>query len=369
MKILYILDYIPLGTRTFDDFLEKLLDAMGTRGWELRLVLAGDPAPGFAIKLNDHRVAWCVLPFPLHWRFRRRLAEQWPGYRPDLVYTSFLSVFNGPLVLARISGWMRYWVVSDESSGAADTSSWVKRVLRRLRGRLVGCVVDKVRTVSHYIARRDVEQMYLPAGKVATVWNGLRFERYPYRERSTDHPELRILFMGQITGDKGVFVLLDALGALHASGTPFVCRYAGEGAASKALVDQVRQLGLNRVVETLGFCSDPLVQYHWADVVVIPSVWAEAFGLVAIEAMATGAFVVVSDAGGLPEVVGDAGFVVPAGDAGALAEVLVQIVQDTGCIGRMGRITQQRARQMFQLDKTVEGIVHIFAKLSCGSEG
>ena len=63
------------------------------------------------------------------------------------------------------------------------------------------------------------------------------------------------------------------------------------------------------------------------DVAVFPSVWDESFGLVAAEAMEAGCPVIVSDAGGLPEVVGpDHPWVVPRGDAAALADVLADAI-------------------------------------------
>ena len=365
MKILYILDYIPLGSRTFDDFLARLVDAVHARGWDLRFVFAGEPGPGFVKTLHDNQVAWCVMRFPLRWRFWSGLAGKWPGYRPDLVYTSFLSVFSVPLIAARVLGWMQFWIVSDESSGAATTGSWVKSVVRKWRGRWVGHIVDKVRTVSHYIAKRDIEQMYLPANKVQVIWNGILLARYPFREQKIDHPELRILFIGQIIAEKGVFVLLEALEILQKQGVYCTCRYAGEGVARGELEVQVERCGLAKSVEVLGFCSDPLGQYHWADVVVVPSLWAEAFGLVAIEAMATGAVVVVSDAGGLPEVVGDAGVIVPSGDGNALAAAISEIARDIDGARDRARRARERVIHVFQVDQTVDAIIKVFVHVSC----
>ncbi len=364
MKILYILDYIPLGTRAFDDYLETFMAAVRARGWELRFVFAGEPSASASETLRDQQVPWTVLSFPVSWSFRRDIKRSWPDYRPDLVYTSFLSVFTMPLVIARWQGWMRSWVVSDESSGAPAKGRFCKRVLRSIRGRAVGRVVDGVRAVSHYIAQRDIELMALPKSKVHAVWNGINEARYPFRPYKPDHEELRILYIGQLISEKGVHVLIDALCGLRNSGGCFVCRIAGDGKSREALEAQVQKSDLASHVAFNGFCSDPVSQYHWADVVVIPSIWAEAFGLVAIEAMATGAIVVVSDAGGLPEVVGDAGIVVPAGNCSELDAALTALVKSPERWSDMKVAARRRVEECFSVDHSVASILDLFASVT-----
>ena len=56
--------------------------------------------------------------------------------------------------------------------------------------------------------------------------------------------------------------------------------------------------------------------------------WREQFGRMLIEAMACGVPVIASDSGEMPTVVGDAGWVVPEGDAAALASKLAVLRED-----------------------------------------
>jgi len=363
MKILYILDYVPLGTRAFDHYLLRLIDVLNQKNHNIRFAFAGEPDAVFQSEINARDVEWCILSFPLPWHFWYTVSVKWPDYKPDLVYTSFLSVFTWPLLYARVRQKFLHWVVSDESSGTVGTRGVIKGALRLLRGWFFGLWVDAVRTVSHFVSRRDIENMYLPAKHVYTIWNGIDLQAFPFLMRTAHEDGLRILFIGQLIPEKGVDTLLQALFILRRSNVEFKCRIAGVGFAKARLEEDAQRKQLHKQVDFIGFCSDTVMQYHWADVVVIPSIWGEAFGLVAIEAMATGAFVIVSDAGALPEVVGDAGMVVPAGDSHALADALSGLSGDTARITRAGLAARQRVVDNFRLDTTVDSIVNMFARV------
>src|ERR671936_2851919 len=75
----------------------------------------------------------------------------------------------------------------------------------------------------------------------------------------------------------------------------------------------------------------------------------EGFPLAALEAMASGLPIVASDTGGLPEMVDDGrtGFLVPVGDAEALAQRLALLLSDDQLCGRMSSASRERVRQRF----------------------
>lgn len=78
-----------------------------------------------------------------------------------------------------------------------------------------------------------------------------------------------------------------------------------------------------------------------------PSRW-EAFPMVCLEAMALGAPVVASDAGGLAEIVEHerSGLLVPAGDAGALAEAIGRVLADADARARLASAGPARVRAL-----------------------
>jgi glycosyltransferase involved in cell wall biosynthesis len=149
-------------------------------------------------------------------------------------------------------------------------------------------------------------------------------------------PKGFILFVGDLTADKGVGVLLDAYAQLtDAPPLVLIGRDPGE--------TEVGRPG----VHAYGPWPHELVLAAWrrASVAVVPSRWAEPFGIVAIEAMAAGVPVIASRVGGLREIVrdGETGVLVDAGDRPALADALRTLTADATLRARMGEAGRRRA--------------------------
>ncbi len=135
-----------------------------------------------------------------------------------------------------------------------------------------------------------------------------------------------VLLPGRITRWKGQEVLIDALVKLGRTDVFALLigdderrpRYRAE------LLRKISTLGLEGQVRLVGPCRDMPAAYKLADVVVSASTDPEAFGRVAVEAQAMGRPVIATDHGGSRETVipGATGWLVPPGDAAALAATL-----------------------------------------------
>jgi glycosyltransferase involved in cell wall biosynthesis len=352
MRLLHLLDYEPRGTRAIDHLILGFAIQGQQRGWDVRFGFLSEPPSEFSKRLEEAGSRWYRIPHPLTFGAVRQLTRELGDFRPDVIQTSFLSAFQLPLLWLKLSRVTKHIIVIDQSSGTGPTNRGPQRLLRWVRGRLVGQIVDAVAPVSNYIRRRDIERVYLPAEKVITIHNGLKFDRFSSPTR-TNSDHVRIVYAGQLIPEKGVHTLLEALRVLRERKlTPYDLRIAGRGHQRAELEQMTHSAGLPNV-EFLGHVDDIPSLFASADIVVVPSMWAEAFGYVAIEAMASGAAVITSDAGGLPEVVGDMGLCYPAGDAQALANHLDHLIRNPNERRERGIGGRARAEQDFQLDMKV----------------
>jgi glycosyltransferase involved in cell wall biosynthesis len=146
-----------------------------------------------------------------------------------------------------------------------------------------------------------------------------------------------ILYVGRLSQEKGVDVLLAAVGRLT---TDAQVAIAGRGPDSVRLAAAADRLGLSDRVRFLGFVpeADLPAVYRLADVFAIPS-RAELQSLATMEAMATGLPVVASDAYSLRELVshGKTGLLITPGRADELAASLDMLLGAPGVRARMAQ--------------------------------
>ena len=173
------------------------------------------------------------------------------------------------------------------------------------------------------------------AGRKALQWR---------RELGIPDDAVVILFAGKFESKKAPDTLLDAF--LKCDNTKAHLALAGSGPMEEELRGRA---GGRPEVHFLGFQNQsrmPVV-YRLGDAFVLPSRGpGETWGLAVNEAMACGRPVVVSDrVGCAPDLVGrETGFVVPAGDTGALRRRLETLVDDKELRCRMGRKAQAQIK-------------------------
>lgn len=203
---------------------------------------------------------------------------------------------------------------------------WIPRAGR---GALAGAAKRVALRFAHNIAVSSAiaRDLGVPATIVPNPYDAARFRVDPNAVRTRD-----LVFVGRLVSDKGVPVLLSALGELARRGVRPSLTVIGDGPERPALDALARQVGIaDRVRFTGVLAGEALVaELNAHRVLVVPSVWEEPFGVVVLEGLACGLVPVVARSGGLPEAAGRAGIVVPKGDATALADGLARVLHDTG---------------------------------------
>lgn len=140
----------------------------------------------------------------------------------------------------------------------------------------------------------------------------------------------KLAFVGRLSADKGIEVLLDALALLRERGQDAHLTIIGEGDLEAEVRERISALDLTGQVRLTGRLSGPdtAAELNRHGIGVVPSTVPESFGTVALEEAACGLVVAVTGQGGLLEAIGDAGPTFPAGDATALADVLEELIVD-----------------------------------------
>ena len=149
------------------------------------------------------------------------------------------------------------------------------------------------------------------------------------------------LYVGRLKRYKGVDTALRALADVRRRGGKEVrLEIAGQGDDRPRLEELAHRLGIAAAVTFHGFVSEDdkrrLLRSAWA--VVFPSP-KEGWGISNVEAAACGTPALASDSPGLRESVRheQTGFLVPHGDAGALAGRMLALAADAGLVARLGR--------------------------------
>ena len=264
---------------------------------------------------------------------------------------------------------LRPWK-AEQLGGGYALSSWAERVSLASAAAVVA-VSDGM--------RGDVLTAYpeIPADRVRVIRNGIDTVEYaPDPDTSVltahgiDPSRPYVIFVGRITRQKGVPVLLRAAAALDPAAQLVLCAGAADTAALGSEVAslvselQATRSGVIWIPEMLPKPSVIQLLTH-ATMFVCPSVY-EPLGIVNLEAMACSTAVVASRVGGIPEVVADGenGLLVPPDDPAALAGALNALLRDRARADAMGRAGRRRAVDEFSWDAVAAQTAALYAEVT-----
>jgi glycosyltransferase involved in cell wall biosynthesis len=283
------------------------------------------------------------------WRLRREIRR----LRPDIFQANLRHPWSCQygLVAALLS--RGSLVVAVEHYPVAASAALQRRLKRLVSRRLAAHVAVGERTA------RSIEALAgLPPGSVRTIHNGVPGGQVAPALRVTDGP--LVAAAGRLADHKAFDVLLRALAEVEDASLVL----AGDGPERAPLERLAHELGLGERVHFMGWSKDALPLLAAADVVALSST-SEGFPLVALEAMALGKPVVTTDAGSVSEAVsdGETGFVVPIGDAHALASGLRRLLDDPQLAHKLGTRGRERAEALFTPGRMAASFEALYAEL------
>jgi phosphatidylinositol alpha-mannosyltransferase len=194
-------------------------------------------------------------------------------------------------------------------------------------------------------------------GHYEIVPNGILIpERAEVKER-----EAKILFIGRHDPRKGLLTLLRAWPEIHRR-TGATLRVIGADPLSVRLLlarHRLHEEGL----DVPGFLSEEelTAELASAKLLVAPSLGGESFGMVLTRAYACATPVVASDIPGYREVLDErAGVAVPPGDAEALEQAVIGLLEDESRRRRMGEAAREIARERYDWRDIAKRLLSIY---------
>ncbi|WP_245991993.1 glycosyltransferase [Mycetocola lacteus] len=342
---------IVIGTDTFAPdvngaarFTERLAAGLVARGHDVHVVAPAasyrhgtwtEPHEGQRMTLHRlFSVRWYPhdwLRFALPWTINRNAAKVLDELKPDVVHSqSFFVIGRGLSVQAQKRGirivatnhvmpenMLEFTMVPQAFQ--KQLIAWAWRLAERALGR-----AESVTTPTRRAA--DFLERYTNIRDVHAISCGIDSSRYtPSFEPRTEN---RILFVGRITGEKQIDVLIRAVASLDPE-LDAKLTIIGGGDQKKALQELVSELGLGERVHFAGYVTDEELRQAYTDATVfaMPSI-AELQSIATMEAMSTALPVVAADAMALPHLVhdGENGHLFEPGNVADLAEKLTDVL-------------------------------------------
>jgi glycosyltransferase involved in cell wall biosynthesis len=173
----------------------------------------------------------------------------------------------------------------------------------------------------------------------------------------------RLVAIGRLVEQKGQLVLIEALARAAAAHPELHLTLVGDGELRGEIEAAVRLHGLGDRVAITGWVDEARVRAELAaaHALVMPS-FAEGLPMVVMEAMAAGRPVIATWVAGMPELVRpDAGWLVPAGDAAALADAMGALAAaPREALAAMGRAGRARVLARHDVDREAARLAGLF---------
>jgi glycosyltransferase involved in cell wall biosynthesis len=230
------------------------------------------------------------------------------------------------------------------------------------RARFVVCISDFARSQAMAFLDSDAWD------KLTVVHCGIdpsEFYRPEHAPAASGVPH--VLTVGRLIDLKGHAVLLDAIAASHAAGTPMRLTIVGEGPTRRALEARAARLGIAERVEFAGATGQDVIAQLYADAAIFClASFAEGLPVVLMEAMATELPVVATTIAGIPELVEDgvSGLLVSPGRPDLLADALCALAGDPARCAAMGAAGREKVRAEFDVASSAAQLSQLFGSVA-----
>jgi sugar transferase (PEP-CTERM/EpsH1 system associated) len=305
----------------------------------------------------------------LYWKLFRLFKE----LRPAIVHSRNRSGLDSLLPALMAGVRLR---LHGEHGWDVDDIEGQSRKLRNLR-KVHRPFVTRYVCVSKHLQRYMIDRVGVSPDRITQIYNGVDVVKFSPRvdadrrsalSRRQGAPRFVIGTVGRLQPVKNQGSLLRAVrqlvGRYPALRDGISVAIVGDGPERALLEQQVRQDGMQDIVEFLGSRNDVADVLPRFDVFVLPSL-AEGISNTLLEAMACGVPVIATEVGGNVELVadGDTGMLVPARDDEALAAAIYRVIDDRAFAAQCGTAARARAQSAFSLSSMTDGYAAVYSSM------
>lgn len=360
MRILHLNElYPPLVLGGAERSVAMLAEAQVREGHEVFVActtpgdFAEEQRNGVTVFRIPHSTAFWSEEWPRHsglkrlWRkasmpFNRgqrtlfgRLLQQ---VRPDIVHThSMNDVSTGAWVEVKRQGYPLVHTLRNYDLLCANGAMYHDGAPCGVRCQLLSIAkqrhhrcIDGVVGISSEVLRLHVERglfAHLAPEHRQVIWNSARVSGADadYAKPAREGKPFAFGFLGRLTEEKGIGVLINAVRNLPTDGNWEVVIAGRPPGADNPFAAAAANLPVRFIGQV-----EPLALFEQVDVLVAPAIWPEPFGRIIVEAYSVNVPVLATASGGMPElIVGDHNrWLVPPNDAETLGARMGQILAD-----------------------------------------
>jgi glycosyltransferase involved in cell wall biosynthesis len=230
---------------------------------------------------------------------------------------------------------------------------------------------DGLLASSRHTAEYCARAYGVDTSKAGVVYSGTDITRFSPRPPVTgDDRSPRILFVGNLSGGKGLTDLIRVAARLRGRFPRLILRAIGNGTKEQlTAVDRlIKSNDLASNVEIVGFVPYEKLpdQYAWCEFFAAPSVYEGGPGNVYLEAMACGRPVIACGTGGIPEVVtdGTTGLLVRPHDLAQIEQAIITLAENAALRDRLGQAGRERVVSDFSVERYLDKCEAHYRELS-----
>ena len=191
------------------------------------------------------------------------------------------------------------------------------------------------------------------------------------REGAPPSRPLRLLYLGRLVRQKGLYELIEGLHLAQLHGAAAELMLAGEGPEADGLAVAAAACGVARL-EFAGPVRGPdkIALLSWADVLVLPS-YSEGLPYALLESMAAGVPAIATRVGAIPEVVADGvnGLLVEPRSPAAIAAAIRTLCEDRAALARMSAASRATVAACYSIRRLTAQLSVLYASLDARGRG